>query len=1043
MILSNKPITKINLWKHVEEFVCRGDAGKILFIVPTNRKIRELKKRIISNAPDNSTSKLYLHTLETFSKQILNELFVYQELSEAARGVFLSNSIKKVKLEYYTRYKDSFPYGSVQKVGAVISKYKESGISPELLILDSNKLDENEKLKAKDISRIYKFYQEYCEQNSIYELGDFYQKLNSISKVEFENQFHEHFKGIELVIVSGFTEFTPLEIQIISKIIGINSLDSFVELDYYKYNLNIFSGVKKLYNSLIDIGLNEVTDLQADLDNSVIQKLRNNLFKPFKNSTPTVETQCKIISGISRENEVELISKEIKKLIRSGKTDPENICVVFNLIDNYSNIIKYEFSKFGIPLNLTDRTAYSETTPVSGLINLLEITESDYYYKSILRAFNNRYINTSVVNVSNLLQVAEKLKLVRGYKNWHKTLTNIIDSKDNLFDLDILKIEEAKESIEFIHSLLKPFNKKLSIKEFIEQLKEVIIKLNLNERLTSNISPASEINIKAIAKFYQLVKETLFYTASGSVEDKLYDLPFYIENLRVIARKGRFNIKEKSDYGVLVTTMNEIRGLNFEYVFIGGMVDGDLPTRYTPEIFFSENFVKKESEHLSSERLLFYQTIKCFNKGLYLSYPVSDSKREFTKSNFLLDLNNVLAPNEIVHDDYKKFIFCEDDLQLNYSSIKKSPHAESLVNSSNIKFNINEIDKRIEIEKSRLSSDSTYEEYKGILKTDESEYLKKLFNTIPDKEFSASELETYAKCPYKYFLERIIKIQASEEPSEEIEAIELGSLLHSILYDFYSKIFAEGIKLKGCSEKTFHDSENILFKLAEKRLASFSNITSSSFFDIEKILGINGDRRQSILYKFLVFERNDEDALNPEFFEVSFGRVKKLETDLRLSTGDSVELEGVKLKGKIDRIDVDDSKNLFAVTDYKLGYSIPNKSDLEGGISIQLPFYMLCAQSLLKDFYTKDLKPAFMNIFSLKYNDGNFGKTKLKFGRSKDFDFVEFNKSIMSAATENIKKFVLSISNGKFPLSSLENRKLKVCAYCDFKTQCRIDAIKQ
>ncbi|MCU0406865.1 MAG: hypothetical protein MUE64_07840, partial [Ignavibacteriaceae bacterium] len=65
--------------------------------------------------------------------------------------------------------------------------------------------------------------------------------------------------------------------------------------------------------------------------------------------------------------------------------------------------------------------------------------------------------------------------------------------------------------------------------------------------------------------------------------------------------------------------MNEIRGLNFDYLFIGGLNDGDLPTRFTPEIFFSGSFAREEVQHQVEQRYLFYQALCTWKKKLYLS----------------------------------------------------------------------------------------------------------------------------------------------------------------------------------------------------------------------------------------------------------------------------------------------------------------------------------------------------------------------------------------------------------------------------------------
>ena len=51
---------------------------------------------------------------------------------------------------------------------------------------------------------------------------------------------------------------------------------------------------------------------------------------------------------------------------------------------------------------------------------------------------------------------------------------------------------------------------------------------------------------------------------------------------------------------------------------------------------------------------------------------------------------------------------------------------------------------------------------------------------------SPSTIETYATCPYRYFLERVLRIRSEEEPDriDRISALERGSLVHRILEHF-------------------------------------------------------------------------------------------------------------------------------------------------------------------------------------------------------------------------------------------------------------------
>ena len=124
--------------------------------------------------------------------------------------------------------------------------------------------------------------------------------------------------------------------------------------------------------------------------------------------------------------------------------------------------------------------------------------------------------------------------------------------------------------------------------------------------------------------------------------EQKFNLKYFLNNIRTAVTSSRYNIKEKSGYGVQITTLNEIRGLKFDYLFIAGMCDGDLPTRFTPEIFFSGSFARGELRHQTEERYHFYQSLCSWNKVLYLSYPLQEERQELVESNFLKSLKHFL-----------------------------------------------------------------------------------------------------------------------------------------------------------------------------------------------------------------------------------------------------------------------------------------------------------------------------------------------------------------------------------------------------------------
>ncbi len=334
----------------------------------------------------------------------------------------------------------------------------------------------------------------------------------------------------------------------------------------------------------------------------------------------------------------------------------------------------------------------------------------------------------------------------------------------------------------------------------------MIYKLDFPANLLKAPSEVIENDAIAFNSFIKVIDEVtnLIELEYGSEEE--FPLHFYLNQLRTTAAFTRYNIPEKPGYGVQITTLNEIRGLSFDYLFIGGLNDGDLPTRFTPEIFFSGSFAREELRHQVEQRYLFYQALCTWKKKLYLSYPQTDGKRDLVQSSFLQDFNSLFETKKINKENFKDEIYSKEELLELLGKLSLEQRKE-LKLPEGVNIDIDGINRAIEIDKKRMEEPFGESEFTGFVSKDISDGLKNKLSEISEGEFSATQLENYAKCPYKYFAENILRLETIAEPVEELEAFEYGSLIHTILYDFYTKLKEKGIILSNCSDEEFKSAE--------------------------------------------------------------------------------------------------------------------------------------------------------------------------------------------------------------------------------------------
>ncbi len=1042
MILGKTPLDEIDLTQTFLDLTSEGKLESFLLIVPTNRRVRKLKKRLIDSSPSKTASVINLETLGTFAEKMLAERESFHNLTEYASAVFVEQAIGKTELNYFSAYKGESPFGTTQELCAVISEYKRYGIKPEDLEEEAKELNAAERRKALDIATVYREHLKTTRTLKAYELGDIYERLIEVWAEDFEKIFRSLYPSVRKIFIEGFDEFSPPEVEILNLISGITGTETFVSFDFYQYNPKIFSHLEECHKALISKGFREIKDKSPNENNGFVELVRRNLFlTENKRKIASFRNRIFEIGAESKSEEIRTIAKEIKRLILKEDVPPCEICLAFNSISEYSPIVRDVFNSYGIPFNLTDRITTDKTNPVTALINLLEIIENNFYYKNILRAFSSSFVRHEGIDVSSLQKAARELNIVAGWETWKNNLEIALEEGNE----EKAYLQKALESLNKLGELLAPFRNSLTIDEFIAELTRLSLNVQQPFLLARGEDKRQEINIKSLSTLFEATHEVFLLLKSEEAEPLKHSLDFFLSRLRTIARTARFNVKERPDYGVLVTSVNEIRGLKFDYLFIGGMIDNGFPLRYKPEIFKPENFAKSEKIHMTEQRHLFYQAMKVWNKCLYFSYPKYEAKRELVTSVFLKEFKETFEVTPFSPEKLEDAFYSEEEIHKNFALISREGEIEKFFSDKNIKVDLDRIQRLLNIDKAKLKGSDEALEYFGVLLHEAlenpSEELKEYLQNAPNRIYSVSQLESYAKCPFKYFLEKILEIKAIEEPREEAERREIGSFLHELFYEFYQTMNERKITLANSSDALFEEARKILFDMARAKLEGTPLKHPLSFYEKEKIIGINGKEEDSILYRFLLTERNDKSGFVPRYFEASFGMPKARNgSDFTVMTDEPLVIGGVKLRGKIDRIEINETEKKFNVVDYKLSGAKPSRAEIREGLALQLPVYLLAAEKLLKGKYA----PEGMFIYSLKYSEDKFGKLTLI---TSHFLTPEEKKAsltpydiISEVLNEKLNEYVTNISLGKFPVSNVKNRENTVCKYCDFRSVCRVDA---
>jgi ATP-dependent helicase/nuclease subunit B len=283
------------------------------------------------------------------------------------------------------------------------------------------------------------------------------------------------------------------------------------------------------------------------------------------------------------------------------------------------------------------------------------------------------------------------------------------------------------------------------------------------------------------------------------------------------------------------------------------------------------------------------------------------------------------------------------------------------------------------------------------------------------KPLSATGLETYASCPFKYFLGNVLRIKPLEEPERllQIHALTKGGIVHEILRLFYAG----------------HADRRLEAAAAEELRATLREIAERALGEAEA-QGLTGTAllwardRQDILDDlagWLEHEFVDPAPHTRRGLEVAFGGRWHGEED-PLDRDDVFELQvgerTLRLHGQIDRLDHGESG--FRVIDYKTGRLRGKPGSLEKGRKLQLPLYLQVGAWLL-DTDARQGEAAYHGVSRL----GGFGKVVFT-GEHLEQRSAELDQVLGRIAD--------GIASGDFHPEPGDD----ICRWCDFDPICDV-----
>ncbi|MCB9468754.1 MAG: exodeoxyribonuclease V subunit gamma [Candidatus Obscuribacterales bacterium] len=898
-------------------------------------------------------------------------------------------------------------YGSVLEL---IDEFQRAGLSPDDVLSRLNK-SASRSSKHVELARIYKRY-----WHELDEIGFLDSRRLAFSCREHLAARRDGDKLFGFVGVDGFDRFNRLQLDVLR------------EISRFSENLTI------CFDYLKDI------DSAAERQEYIWKESSfQDLISTFKDAnlrwvqapaaTPATVSS---IRAVDRYLEMEEVARSVKRSIVEDAVPPEDILLVVPNMRKYRSAIEAAFDDAGLPYFVDEAVALPSVPVVQFLFKLLTLFADEFSRGAVIAVLSNDHIKEDAC--SHLYQALGKVDDL-------SLDADLIGTRKQWMALNLDK--PVLEDLESFFDALTPPEGMVPLTEFVSWAEDVVYRfLKPPEDIDHGDQFKEWLEDRALTEFRNclgsLVQEDI--VLNGGESGISMEYPEFIKHLEHVMEQSNFRSTSVYKKPVTICSVDLAPNRKFARVYLGGMVEGEFPRRAKARGFVSSDEIRLWSSyegididnprlHPAFEYGLFQSLLKRAVEKVELTLPMWDmAGDEILPSFFITGGGLELAKEEVA--PYRNSAvrpFSLKDFTVGATALGVKADRLREYRNPEIVDLVEGIADQHAMLIARLSGLSE-SNYNGCLTEQVS--LGTLSVNMPEY-WSATRLNEYGKCPFRYWVGQVMKLDRHEEPTLEIEPRLLGQTYHKALELFYQRII--DAKLDGImadierSRALFKDS----LDEALAWLESESRVKDNQFWHYLKI------EMEFRLNRFLEHELERESKAKIKFVpyrvEAPFGIATESGSQapaLVIADGDTK----VAIRGFIDRIDIEQgsefksgSRPRLRVVDYKAGSSYISSAEAVAGRNLQMPIYMLAAEECVL-MGAQPLEGVYLSISSGK----SIGRV--------DFGDSDKRIAVEEAVRGHAIDFVRSIKRGDF---SVAPNGSSVCDSCRHSLVCRISEVNK
>jgi len=922
----------------------------------------ETQRRLAARHPGRVLLNIDVHGFHRLAHRVMEYCGIANAviLDEIGKSMLLRKGAELRKRDLKVFGNNLKRSGFIHRMKDLVSEFYMYGVTPDVLEEAGEGLSEDPILQAKleDLKVFFEAFEQGKKQQEIV-AEELPIKLKSLL------MNCDYLEGA-VVILDGFTGFTPVQYELISIILRqAASVKVAVTLDgnwrpgtpFHPYEL--FALSKETVEHLTDLADRNRIPYRITVCGESPEKYEkcaelDHLERHFLryDRTPAFRGEYSGIDAVSCKNpsqEAEYAANCISRLVKRGNgLRYRDIAVVTGDLAGSAPVLRSAMHRAGIPCYIDDTMDVSNDPLVVFLKSALEVVEKGFSYESVMQNLHSGMTSLS----PDELDLLDNYILgtgVRGAKRWSEELTRPCRNYEGLdmAELNRIRAKAIDPLLRFRENITaRPRTIETAVNAMLILMEDVGAAERMAD-MSKELSGADPVKAGEYDSIYAAVEKLLTelkellgpesYTIpefrdvvqSGLEELRVGSLPPYLDQVLIgdIERSRRHALK-----ALIFINMNE-------GIIPKGEVSGGILTDEEREILkgLGLELSPTAKETAYREQFYMYQILSSPSEYLFLSCSrTSAGGSELRPSSYLTQICRMFrtsAGEELRLTEWKKGL----------QTITNRADVLDAAAEGYRQLRMQDADLRLRLAGSLLNEPEDQRYLRLMMSACTSFYRTTEIGQdaaamLYGKDLCASVslLETYAGCPYKLFLNYGLRLR--ERAIFEFGGADRGTLFHTALEWIFRRMQADSISVADLSEtdRKALVKDAIDAILTNDRSGILTDSASGRYY-------LNRWTKTLDRTMWAISNQFHESGFTPRAVEQRFDPV--IASAMRIPVDHD---RNILLRGKVDRLDVceTDGRCYLRIVDYKTSSHSLRAEDIYEGLQLQLMVYMNAAMSM-------------------------------------------------------------------------------------------------